>query len=45
MAEVIAAVYVVILFTLFCLLIAILLVWGILTIVKDAINLWRKIKE
>ena len=45
MAEVIAAVFTVIVFLLFCVLIALLLTWGILIIVKEAIELWRKIKE
>ena len=35
----------VILFSLFCVLVATLLVWAILIIVKDVIELWRKIKE
>lgn len=42
MAEVITAVF---LFSLFCVLAATLLVWVILIIVKDVIELWRKIKE
>lgn len=45
MAKVIAAVSVVILLSLFCVLIATWLVWGILASVKDVIELWRKIKE
>lgn len=45
MAEVIKAVFFVILFSLFCVLVATLLVWTILIIVKDVIELWRKIKE
>lgn len=45
MAKVIAAVFAVIVFLLFCVLIATGLVWGILTIVKETIKLWRKIKE
>lgn len=45
MDEVIVAVPGAILFTLFCVLIATGLVWGILIIVKDIIELWRKIKE
>lgn len=38
-------VFFVILFSLFCVLVATLLVWAILIIVKDVIELWRKIKE
>jgi hypothetical protein len=45
MAKVIATVFAVIVFLLFCVLIATGLVWGILTIVKEVIELWRKIKE
>lgn len=45
MAEVIAAVFVVTLFSLFCVLAAAWLVWGILIIAKEVIELWRKIKE
>ena len=45
MAEVIGAVSVVIVFLLFCVLIATGLTWGILIIVKGIIELWRKIKE
>jgi hypothetical protein len=45
MAEVITAVFFMILFSLFCVLAATLLVWVILIIVKDVIELWRKIKE
>ncbi len=45
MAEVIKAVLFVILFSLFCVLAATVLVWVILIIVKDVIELWREIKE
>lgn len=45
MAEVITAVFFMILFSLLCVLVATLLVWVILIIVKDVIELWRKIKE
>lgn len=45
MAEVIKAVFFVIVFLIFCVLAATLLVWVILIIVKDVIELWRKIKE
>ena len=45
MAEVSTAVFFMILFSLFCVLAATLLVWVILIIVKDVIELWRKIKE
>lgn len=45
MAEVIATVFAVIVFSLFCVLAATLLVRGILIIGKEAIELWRKIKE
>ena len=45
MAKVIAAVFAVIAFLLFCVLIATMLVWVILIIVKDLIELWREIKE
>ena len=45
MAEVIKAVFAVIVFLLFCMLIATGLTWGILIIVKEVIVLWRKIKE
>lgn len=45
MADVIAAVSIVILFELLCVVFAALLVWWILMIVKDIIELWRKIKE
>jgi hypothetical protein len=45
MAEVIAAVFAVIVFLLFCVLIATGLTWGILIIVRAVIELWRKIKE
>lgn len=45
MAEVIATVFAVIVFLLFCVLIATGLVWGILTIAEEVIELWRKIKE
>ena len=45
MAEVIKAVFFMILFSLFCVLAAAWLVWGILIIAKEVIELWRKIKE
>lgn len=45
MAEVIKAVFFVIVFLIFCVLIATMLVWVILLIVKDIIELWREIKE
>ena len=45
MAKVIATVFAVIVFLLFCVLIATGLVWGILMIAEEAIELWRKIKE
>ena len=45
MAEVIKAVFFVIVFLIFCVLIATMLVWVILIIVKDIIELWREIKE
>ncbi len=45
MAKVIVTVVFVILVSLFCVLAATWLVWGILIIVKDVIELWRKIKE
>lgn len=45
MVKVIATVFAVIVFLLFCVLIATVLVWVILIIVKDVIELWRKIKE
>lgn len=45
MVKVIATVFAVIVFLLFCVLIATGLVWGILTIVKEVIELWRKVKE
>lgn len=45
MAKVIAAVFVVIVFLLLCVIIATGLVWGILTIVKEVIELWQEIKE
>lgn len=45
MVEVIKAVFFVILFSLFCVLVATLLVWVILIIVKDVIELWWEIKE
>ena len=45
MAEVIKAVFFVILFSLSCVLVATLLVRWILIIAKDIIELWRKIKE
>ena len=45
MADVIAVVFVVTLFSLFCVLIATGLTWGILIIVKEVIELWREIKE
>lgn len=45
MADVIAAVSIVILFELFCVVVATLLVWVILIIVKDVIELWWEIKE
>lgn len=45
MAEVIATVFAVIVFLLFCVLIATGLTWVILIIVKDVIELWREIKE
>lgn len=45
MAEVIKAVFFVIVFLIFCVLIAMGLVWEILIIVKGTIKLWRKIKE
>lgn len=45
MAEVIKAVFFVIVFLIFCVLIATGMVWGILTIVKEVIELWREIKE
>lgn len=45
MAEVIATVFAVIVFSLFCVLIATMLVWMILIIARDVIELWREIKE
>lgn len=45
MAEVIKAVLFVILFSLFCVLAATVLVWGILIIAEEVIELWREIKE
>ena len=45
MAEVIATVFAVIVFLLFCVLIATVLVWGILIIAEEVIELLRKIKE
>lgn len=45
MVEVINTVVFVILFSLLYMLAATGLVWGILIIVKDVIELWRKIKE
>ena len=45
MAEVIKAVFFLILFSLLCVLVATLPVWVILIIVKDVIELWREIKE
>lgn len=44
MADVIVAVSIVILFELLCVVVAMLLVWWILMIDKDVIELWRKIK-
>ena len=45
MAKVIVAVFAVIVFLFFCVLIATGMVWGILTIVKEVIELWREIKK
>lgn len=45
MAEVIKAVSIMTVFELLCVLAATSLVWVILIIVKDIIELWRKIKE
>lgn len=45
MVKVIATVFAVIVFLLFCVLIATGMVWGILIIVKEVIELWREIKE
>lgn len=45
MAKVIAAVFAMIVFLLLCVLIATGMVWGILIIAKDVIELWREIKE
>ena len=45
MAKVIAAVFAVIVFLLFCVLIATVLVWGILIIAGEVIELLRKIKD
>lgn len=45
MAKVIVTVFFVILVSLFCVLAATWLVWGILIIAKEAIELWRKVKE
>lgn len=45
MVKVIAAVFAVIVFLLFCVLIATGLVWGVLMIAEEVIELWRKIKE
>lgn len=45
MAKVIAAVFAVIVFLLFCVLIATGLVCGILIIAEEVIELWREIKE
>lgn len=45
MAKVIVTVFFVILASLFCVLAAAWLVWGILIIVKETIELWREIKE
>ena len=45
MAEVITVASVAILFLFFCVLAVTLMVWVILIIVKDVIELWREIKE
>ena len=45
MVKVIAAVFAVIVFLLFCVLIATGLVWGILMIAEEVIELLREIKE
>lgn len=45
MAKVIAAVFAMIVFLLLCVLIATGMVWGILIIVKEVLELWREIKE
>ena len=45
MADVIAAVSIVILFELLCVVVATLLVRGILMIAEEVIELWREIKE
>lgn len=45
MVKVIATVFAVIVFLLFCVLIATGLVWGILMIAEEVIELWREIKE
>lgn len=45
MADFIEAVSFMIVFELLCVLAATSLVWAILIIVKDVIELWRKIKE
>lgn len=45
MVKVIATVFAVIVFLLFCVLIATGMVWGILIIAKEVIKLWREIKE
>lgn len=45
MVKVIAAVFAVIVFLIFCVLIDTVLVWGILMIAEEVIELWREIKE
>lgn len=45
MAKVIVTVFFVILVSLFCVLAATWLVWGILIIDKEVIELWREVKE
>ena len=45
MVKVIATVFAVFVFLLFCVLIATILVWVILILVKDVVELWREIKE
>lgn len=45
MVKVITAVFAVIVFLLFCVLIATGLAWGILIIAEKVIELWREIKE
>jgi hypothetical protein len=45
MAKVIAAVFAMIVFLLLCVLIATAMVWGILIIAEEVIELWREIKE